>query len=99
MSVRHFDPDSQGGRYQLVIEGPLSDREPICGNTLIEEGEQCDDGNRRNGDGCDADCQQRQATVTLRRLSGGRDAAAPDRPVLAAAWRPSSCRSLRNRRG
>ena len=44
---------------------PLSDREPICGNTLIEEGEQCDDGNRRNGDGCDADCQREQATVTL----------------------------------
>ena len=67
VSVRHFDPDSRGGRYQLVIEGPLSDREPICGNTLIEEGEQCDDGNRRNGDGCDADCQREQATVTLPR--------------------------------
>ena len=31
--------------------------EPICGDGHLDEGEQCDDGNRINGDGCDANCQ------------------------------------------
>jgi len=29
---------------------------PVCGNGLIEAGEQCDDANNVNGDGCDNDC-------------------------------------------
>jgi uncharacterized repeat protein (TIGR01451 family) len=30
---------------------------PSCGNSFVEVGEQCDDGNTNNGDGCDASCQ------------------------------------------
>jgi cysteine-rich repeat protein len=30
---------------------------PVCGDWTIDEGEQCDDGNRTSGDGCDAYCQ------------------------------------------
>ena len=30
---------------------------PVCGNGMIEAGEQCDDGNRISGDGCTAQCQ------------------------------------------
>jgi cysteine-rich repeat protein len=29
---------------------------PVCGNSIVEAGEQCDDGNRDDGEGCDADC-------------------------------------------
>ncbi|MEO7733068.1 MAG: DUF4215 domain-containing protein, partial [Kofleriaceae bacterium] len=29
---------------------------PRCGNHVIDPGEQCDDGNASNGDGCDANC-------------------------------------------
>ena len=29
----------------------------ICGNNIVEETEQCDDGNLINGDGCNAGCQ------------------------------------------
>ena len=29
---------------------------PVCGNSVVESGEQCDDGNVDNGDGCDANC-------------------------------------------
>ena len=29
---------------------------PICGNTLVETGEQCDDGNSNNNDACKNDC-------------------------------------------
>ncbi len=28
----------------------------VCGDTLVEGDEQCDDGNQTEGDGCDADC-------------------------------------------
>jgi cysteine-rich repeat protein len=30
---------------------------PVCGNMAVEEGEQCDDGNTKSGDGCTADCK------------------------------------------
>ncbi len=30
---------------------------PICGNSIIETGEQCDDGNLNNPDGCSSTCQ------------------------------------------
>lgn len=30
---------------------------PVCGNGIIEDGEECDDGNTRSGDGCSVDCQ------------------------------------------
>lgn len=29
---------------------------PGCGNGVVEEGEECDDGNTTSGDGCEADC-------------------------------------------
>ncbi len=31
---------------------------PVCGNGMKEAGEQCDDGNTSNGDGCNASCQK-----------------------------------------
>ncbi len=31
--------------------------EPVCGNEVLEEGEECDDGNTTSGDGCSADCK------------------------------------------
>ncbi len=31
--------------------------EPVCGNGVLEQGEQCDDGNNVSGDGCSATCQ------------------------------------------
>jgi cysteine-rich repeat protein len=33
---------------------------PVCGNSEIESGEQCDDGNTADGDGCSATCQTEQ---------------------------------------
>jgi thiosulfate dehydrogenase len=30
---------------------------PVCGNNVVETGEQCDDGNTLSGDGCSATCQ------------------------------------------
>ncbi|MBM3228534.1 DUF4215 domain-containing protein [Candidatus Pacearchaeota archaeon] len=31
--------------------------DPVCGNGLLETGEECDDGNLINGDGCSAQCK------------------------------------------
>ncbi|MDD5469927.1 MAG: DUF4215 domain-containing protein [Candidatus Peribacteraceae bacterium] len=31
---------------------------PLCGNGVLQEGEECDDGNGVSGDGCSADCVQ-----------------------------------------
>ncbi|RME31889.1 DUF4215 domain-containing protein [Candidatus Woesearchaeota archaeon] len=33
-----------------------NNRIPYCGDGILDEGEQCDDGNNENGDGCDAEC-------------------------------------------
>ena len=30
---------------------------PVCGNSRLEAGEQCDDGNMTDGDGCSAICE------------------------------------------
>ena len=35
----------------------FSEMPPVCGNSEVEIGEQCDDGNTSNGDGCDEYCQ------------------------------------------
>ena len=33
---------------------------PVCGNGILEDGEECDDGNNVDGDGCDANCQNEE---------------------------------------
>ena len=30
--------------------------QPVCGNEILENSEECDDGNNANGDGCDSEC-------------------------------------------
>src|SRR6478736_7897287 len=37
-----------------------ADTDPTCGNGIREPGEQCDDGNTTNLDGCDATCRFEQ---------------------------------------
>ena len=53
---------------------------PICGNSKLEDGETCDDGNRSSGDGCSNTCQiedgykcetQGQACIALPRCGNG----------------------------
>ncbi|MCX6819605.1 MAG: polysaccharide deacetylase family protein, partial [Candidatus Aenigmarchaeota archaeon] len=38
---------------------------PICTNGILETGEECDDGNLIDGDGCDTDCKLREPTETI----------------------------------
>lgn len=37
----------------VPVETPFA----VCGNAIVEGAEQCDDGSRKAGDGCSADCQ------------------------------------------
>jgi TonB family protein len=46
---------STGVCVENCVEAPPAD--PVCGNGAREGGEQCDDGNARDGDGCSASCQ------------------------------------------
>ena len=41
---------------QLVVDPTLVGC-PVCGNAEIDQGETCDDGNTRSGDGCSSACQ------------------------------------------
>ncbi len=36
---------------------PFCAQAPVCGNSILESGESCDDGNTLGGDGCSAACQ------------------------------------------
>jgi len=38
---------------------------PVCGNNQLEQGETCDDGNRVDGDGCEASCTETPAPVVI----------------------------------
>ena len=39
-----------------TTEPTTSEGPPVCGNGVVEAGEECDDGNLVDGDGCDANC-------------------------------------------
>ncbi len=45
--------------------------EPVCGNDEVEDGEECDDGNTNDGDGCSSTCTIEEAGVTCSDSDGG----------------------------
>lgn len=65
----------------------------ICGNGLIEEGEQCDDGNLNDNDGCNSTCKKEiivpddVATGLDLNLTGN------ERPVVQAVWQMNQAAS------
>jgi cysteine-rich repeat protein len=44
-------------RQVSCIDYHANEASPFCGNGIVEHGEQCDDGNIQNGDGCNQYCQ------------------------------------------
>lgn len=51
------DADCPMGQNCNLVSNPNVCVIPSCGNSLIDPGETCDDGNQTNGDGCDVNCQ------------------------------------------
>jgi cysteine-rich repeat protein len=41
---------------KVQIKGPTAACQVVCGNSIAEDGEECDDGTPVNGDGCDDNC-------------------------------------------
>lgn len=50
------DGETNGIPSEIIEIGPLQEAQPICGNAILEEGEQCDDGNIMNTDWCSSIC-------------------------------------------
>ena len=51
------DPTGSFGSSGSGGGGEGGSSAPVCGNSAVEAGEQCDDGNATSGDGCSATCQ------------------------------------------
>ena len=45
--------------------GSIPGSNPVCGNGIKETGEECDDGNINNGDGCSHDCHIEQTNLCI----------------------------------
>jgi len=57
---RALGADEINTNYQNGLQGKgycEALAQPVCGNNIIETGEQCDDGNAADGDGCSSTCQ------------------------------------------
>lgn len=51
------DGTCNGGESSSSCSADCPVSGPVCGNHILESGEQCDDGNIVNGDGCSSTCQ------------------------------------------
>jgi len=47
-------------KLELNVEQCSKEEQPVCGNSKIESGEECDDGNAVNEDGCSSVCKKEQ---------------------------------------
>jgi len=60
--ISSFGEDADGELYIVSHDGdvykivPGAGNGPECGNSIVETGEECDDGNAASGDGCSAIC-------------------------------------------
>ncbi|MFA6897530.1 MAG: DUF4215 domain-containing protein [Patescibacteria group bacterium] len=65
---------SEGGEYGCDLSFNIASipGEAVCGNGVKEKNEACDDGNNRNGDGCNAFCRI-ESCVNNREVCDGRD--------------------------
>ncbi|MCX6764453.1 MAG: VWA domain-containing protein [Candidatus Nealsonbacteria bacterium] len=76
----------------FVIEGgalcPPPPPPPVCGNQTLEAGEECDDGNIINGDGCSASCTIEQPQCIAEGESG---AVVPEGPECCQGLTQIGC--------
>jgi cysteine-rich repeat protein len=56
--------DSAGQQAQASVTLSVTRKSPVCGDGVVDPGEQCDDGNAASGDGCEPDCTISAATTS-----------------------------------
>ncbi len=66
----HFVVVSDGGDGTGNYTLGVSCATPTCGDSIVNDGEDCDDGNTSAGDGCDAECQFEQPDPDLDTCAG-----------------------------
>jgi len=52
-----FTADTELYSISFGISYEVENPAAVCGNNIVESGEDCDDGNTDDGDGCDSNCQ------------------------------------------
>src|SRR5439155_15402802 len=70
--INNFVPQGTGGLQRAV---GLVFTTVDCGNGILDPGEECDDGNLRNGDCCSSTCQFEAAGTVCRAAAGFCDVA------------------------
>jgi cysteine-rich repeat protein len=50
-------PPDQDGNGNNLHDNCEQEEQAVCGNTVVESGEDCDDGNTKGGDGCSPTCK------------------------------------------
>lgn len=58
---------------EVLTIDPLRDPDPVCGNWIIEQWEECDDNNTNNADWCSAVCRFETALCGNRRIEAGEE--------------------------
>ncbi|MBW2254413.1 MAG: hypothetical protein JRI25_07430, partial [Deltaproteobacteria bacterium] len=74
------------GALALVPELALA----VCGDDILDFGEECDDGSTVNGDGCSSVCTFEVGTATLCSLEGDGDATLSSQTVVNGYYPPAS---------
>lgn len=79
----------QAGSDTVMCKGPN------CGNGTVDQGEECDDGNGKNGDGCSSACQ-RENTCGNGTVDSGETCGEPDLAACGAGYLCSQCNCIVN---
>jgi cysteine-rich repeat protein len=69
--VRDFEGESDVREFGDCNAGAASG--PTCGNSIIEQGEECDDGNSNNQDACTNQCQLARCGDTIVQVGAGEE--------------------------
>ena len=64
--------------------------ELACGNKTLDQGEECDDGNKKDGDGCSTDCKKEKSVCGNGNVEAGEECGEKDLPGCLP---PKECQS------